>query len=95
MDGQAWSKEPWIMKSDKVGLIVIFDTEGNDIAINNGYADDCFDKVDLERIVACVNACRGIPSNLLEGMINCYLELSTKATGDKWSRELLNDRIHA
>lgn len=54
------SPEPWTI-DDKVR---VHDANGRDLEYD---CADGFDANDIRRIVACVNACAGIPSELLNG----------------------------
>lgn len=72
---QDWSKEPWDVDSD--GELV--DAEGINLIGINAYKD-MRDIADAKRVVVCVNALRGIPTE----------ELETTVLGglvDRWERD--------
>ena len=59
-----WAKEPWEWHDDG-----IFDAESNEIICEPEYARWVIDEKSLPRIVACVNACAGVPTEDLEQVI--------------------------
>ena len=73
MPEQDWSPEPWSMGEDEI-IPDILDANGSHVVVD-------FDKMwpdrtwvaDLRRIVACVNACRGIPTEWLSDANNRLL----------------------
>ena len=70
--------EPWerMFPNDSDGYDSVADSHGNGIFQGEYYEPTC-SPADARRIVACVNACAGIPTEFLEG--------STKQSDD-WFR---------
>ena len=64
---QDWAKEPW----KRVGY-GLYDNEG--VSIFNP-PENIAEEADLDRIVACVNACQGIPTDELEKVTLRMLQL--------------------
>jgi hypothetical protein len=62
MPEQAHSPEPWSLKR-VAGCDRVHDANGRDLEYASA---DGFDQQDIVRIIACVNACKGIPTEQLE-----------------------------
>lgn len=62
MTDQKWSKEPWryLKKSNHIR-----DAELEPVCKGSGF----YSYADMERAVACINACAGIPTDKLESVI--------------------------
>ena len=62
------SPEPWraTILPDKVGCDKITDNSGHEVWSNDGWEPTSLEPDDLQRIVACVNFCAGIPTEDLE-----------------------------
>ena len=59
-----YTKEPWIYSHHANGVPYVFAEHHNRQTIATAYGD--FDEANARRIVACVNACAGIPNEALE-----------------------------
>lgn len=98
---QDWSEEPWEVfipqeGHPNYGHHLLWSSVGERIcysAMKN--SAHCFNnKADAERIVACVNACRGIPTELLEKWISRQLKEEDYGEDEstKWIIEALKMR---
>ena len=59
-----WQPEPWVVERDTYGEYVYIRTNHK---CNLLIPDPSIHQTDAERIVACVNACAGVPTEHLEG----------------------------
>ena len=60
-DKQDWAKEPWGLESGEP-----VDTNRRRIIQDDGTGYEWVEQKDWERIIACVNACAGVPTEALE-----------------------------
>ena len=81
--------EPWLVGQDYYGGVSIrtapnraTNIVGDDaIFENTGRGAGDMAKVDARRIVACVNACAGIPNDALPFIANAWKDAQAKAEG--------------
>ena len=61
------TKDPWSVEADpNCDAATLLDADGNDTILRGDYQDWWVTKADARRIVACVNACKGIATETLE-----------------------------
>jgi hypothetical protein len=74
--------EPWVLGEEHESMCRIESADGKIVAVANGGSGiylpnttDCAPHDIANRIVACVNACRGIPTNMLESVAKGEAEM--------------------
>lgn len=75
---QPWAKEPWESHENN-GRITVEDADGKMVMrFGSGAEGDWLTRANIPRIVACVNACAGVPTkwltSLTDGEIKAFIE---------------------
>jgi hypothetical protein len=70
MNNQDWAPEPWAPE-DRWYNIWFNDANGNEVGERGEDGDEGYkiDKATRDRITACVNACAGVPTEMLEDIL--------------------------
>lgn len=84
--------EPWVIDETDFDIVAI--TDNLNVYVNGSF--DSISKPDLRRIVACVNACSGIPTQELEAQSGEFLTASQiVARRECWQVERERERLAA
>lgn len=85
------TKEPWSLRDTYENATEVVDSNGIDIG-----ELECFSDKDCRRIVACVNACAGMPTEIVENVkfVDVY-NASNRRMEDDMSRIAVLEQQHS
>jgi hypothetical protein len=87
------SPEPWsYARNERTKRDYVFDADGKSIIIWTPSCKPTFTTENAERVVACVNACRGIPNEELDKVVLNGLVFMNAMISPDWYEEALEMR---
>jgi len=90
------SPEPWKVHNLLKNYVFVLDANNKEIVHETGRIEDgwTFDLADAERIVACVNFCRDIPTEWMQGKIAKTVQVSpNERPEDGWRHLALTPNL--